>query len=107
MRTRLKVLIGALLVVVLVLPPLGFVLPVLKMNSGVAEVKGKPYSLVQRELGPPAREWAAGEFSPARGWPSDRTWTRGRVMLIMKWDRGWYIFFDENDLAVDTQKTKS
>ena len=107
MATQLKILIGVVVVTFFVLPPVAFVVPVLRMNAAVERAKGKDYAAAVREVGQPVREWRAGEFQPARGWPTDRTWTRGRVVLVMKWDRGWYIFFDESDIAVDAQHTKS
>lgn len=89
------------------LTPVAFIAPVVLMNRAVGASMGRDLPQVLALCGPAIRQWEPGAFSPAREWPTTREWKRDSVLLFMRWDRGWYVFFDEQGKAVDFVKTSS
>ena len=74
-----------------------------KVNAMVGQAR----KVVDHQLGPPTADWTAADFQCAPDFPcGDAKGRAGRVYLYADGSRGYYLYFDAQELLVEVSKAQ-
>jgi hypothetical protein len=69
----------------------------------VRALVGQELAVVEKELGPPTRDWGLTRFSCAERYPCQGQARGGRVFLYADGRRGYYLYFDEKKVLAEVE----